>query len=56
MTTTETQPTPPAKRPYVAPALVIHGDVQALTLNGKTGSESDADNGGSFSPIPDAGV
>jgi len=56
MTTTETQPTPPAKRPYVTPALVTHGDVQTLTLQGKTGSEFDGDGGGSFSPIPDAGV
>ncbi len=48
MSSPETMPTPPAadKRPYVAPTLVVHGDVQTLTL--KTGPALDVDGGGSF--------
>ena len=49
MTLTEETPAPPAKRPYAAPALIVHGDVATLTL-GKTGVELDQDGGGSFIP------
>ena len=51
MTSPVTQPTPPAdsaKRPYVAPTLVVHGDVQTLTL--KQGPAPDVDGAGSFIP------
>ncbi|MCC7360996.1 MAG: hypothetical protein IT317_16045 [Anaerolineales bacterium] len=48
-TTDETTPLP-AKRPYTAPALIVHGDVQALTE--KIGVQPDADSGGSFLPPP----
>ncbi len=50
MTTTNALSTPPsadAKRPYVAPILVVHGDVQTLTQ--KSGPDIDND-GGSFTP------
>jgi hypothetical protein len=47
-----TDPTPlpelPAKRPYEAPVLSVHGDVQTLTL--KTGQTPEAEGGGSFTP------
>ncbi len=49
MTATDPQPTAPAadvKRSYVAPSLVVHGDVRTLTL--KTGPSHDVDGGGSF--------
>ncbi len=54
MPTPPVQPTltVPEKRPYAAPALVPHGDVQTLT-HGKIGPATDQDNGGSF---PDNGV
>lgn len=49
MTDPTTPATPaPAKRPYVPPALVVHGDVQALTHQ-KGGFVIDGD-GGSFIP------
>lgn len=41
------------KRPYAAPALVVHGDVQALTQISKVGTDPDNDGSGSF--IPDGG-
>ncbi len=49
MSAPETLPLPPAaaKRPYVAPTLVVHGDVQTLT-QGKTGPDPDLDSTGSF--------
>ncbi|MCC7360997.1 MAG: lasso RiPP family leader peptide-containing protein [Anaerolineales bacterium] len=46
MTPTEQTPTLPVKRPYAAPALIVHGDVQALTE--KAGPQIDQDGGGSF--------
>jgi hypothetical protein len=36
------------KRPYVAPELVVHGDVQDLTQ--KTGTAQDLESAGSFIP------
>ncbi len=50
MSSPETLPTPPAdpKRLYVAPTLVVHGDVQTLTQ--KQGPNADQDGGGSFDP------
>ena len=47
MTPTSELPTPPAKHPYAAPALIVHGNVQALTL-GKTGTDLDLDSIGSL--------
>ena len=52
MLTVETIPPAPAKRPYVAPALVTHGTVQTLT-QGQTGTQLDQDSSGSF--VPDGG-
>jgi hypothetical protein len=37
-----------ARRPYQAPRLCVHGDVQTLTR--KEGVELDLDGGGSFTP------
>ncbi|MCC7360995.1 MAG: lasso RiPP family leader peptide-containing protein [Anaerolineales bacterium] len=48
MTPTEQAPTLPVKRPYAAPALVVHGDVRALTE--KSGPQPDQDGTGSFNP------
>ena len=51
MTTSTVLPTPIAadpKRPYAAPALVVHGDVQTLT-QGKNGAFVGLDSG-SFAP------
>ena len=52
MEMTEATRTSPAKRPYAAPQLVVHGDVQDLTQ--KTGTAQDLESAGSF--IPDGGV
>ncbi|MCC7360999.1 MAG: lasso RiPP family leader peptide-containing protein [Anaerolineales bacterium] len=52
MPTPPEHPLLPAQRPYAAPALIVHGDVQTLTL-GKSGQQLDQDGGGSF--IPDSG-
>ena len=52
MEMTEATRTSLTKRPYAAPQLVVHGDVQALTL-GKTATDLDLDSTGSF--IPDSG-
>ena len=41
----------PAKRPYVAPTLMVHGDVQTLT-QGKIGAFAGVDSG---SLAPNAG-
>ena len=57
MTITNAQPTPPAvdvRRLYATPALVVHGDVQRLTL-GKNGTDPDLDSTGSFTPVPSGG-
>ncbi len=57
MSLTNTPPAPvdptAAQRPYVSPALVIHGDVQTLTQISKVGEAPDLDGSGSFTP-PDA--
>ncbi len=52
MSSPETMPTPPAaaKRLYVAPTLVVHGDVQTLTQ--KQGPSPDLDTAGSFNQPP----
>ena len=48
MPMTDETPTLPAKRPYAAPALVVHGDVQDLTH--KTGTAPDLESAGSHIP------
>ncbi len=50
---TLTPTTLPAKRPYVAPALVIHGDVQTITQKG--GTDLDLDSAGSTFNTPPKG-
>jgi len=47
---TNTQISPPAKRAYTPPTLVVHGDVQALTHGPKIGTDPDLDGQGSFIP------
>ena len=46
----EVHTTAPAKRPYVAPRLTLHGKVADLTQQAKTGSLPDVESAGSHTP------